>query len=86
VTGDGDGFDHRHTQLRRQLGRVDGEPAIRRFVQHVEYEHERQTGLGQLQRHDQRARQVLGIGDLHDAIDTREQDVARHALVFRIGR
>ena len=75
---------HRHAgQLPRERLEVDRETARPRLVQHVQIEAERDPELGDLQRQQQRAHEVLRVAHLHERVVRRgDEDVARHRLVL----
>ena len=77
--------DRRHdvdAERLRKRRQVEPHPACRRFVAHVEREHQRQPGLRERQRDRQAAPQVLGVGDLHQRPRVlAEQRAHRGALV-----
>ena len=61
----GDRRAHRHAERGLEPRQVDADPAGLGLVVHVEHEHRRHLELPELQRQQQRAPQVLRVGDLH---------------------
>ncbi len=66
LTRRGDAANNRQTQELREPLDVDPAAALVELVVHVEHQHHRPAQLGELQRQEEGAPQVLGIGDLND--------------------
>ena len=63
---------------------IDLHPQLARLVGHVEIEREGDSHLGELRRDEERATQVLGVGDLHHGLGGLiEEDIAGDPLVLR---
>src|SRR3990172_10824661 len=80
---DGDGLDHFYAEHPRQLFLIYHDAAALGLIIHVEIKDKRYAHLGKLQRDEETATQVLGIGHLDDhARPVREQHIPRDLFIL----